>query len=415
MSINRNEALALREQRAKAHTFMSAMLVKEQTTEVRSQIQKALNDINSLTERITKTEQPGAYIPNTSYATDAEVRHTVAFDRFIRRGFDSLTVEQRSSMEKREVRDISEGGDQISHIGSYSSLGYFVPTGFSGQVEDAKKWYSSFDDICEVMKTASGNAIPWPTNNDTSNRATIIGEAGDVTEQDPGTTTHVKFGAYKLTSKRVVASNELLEDSGIDVQAWLAEKFAERFGRGEEYYFTVGTGSAQPFGLLNAIAASGATPVTALGSAANSGGSEDGTNSIGYVDLVNLEHSVDPAYRRSARYMLSDNTLGKLKTILDKFGRPLWQMGIAVGEPNTLNGYQYSINQNMPSVVAGNTTMAFGDFSKFVIRRAGAMRVRRLVELYAETDEVGFLAFERVDSQLLDAGTHPINVLNQHT
>jgi HK97 family phage major capsid protein len=265
------------------------------------------------------------------------------------------------------------------------------------------------------MKTASGNAIPWPTNNDTANRATIVGEAGDVTEQDPGTTNHVKFGAYKLTSKRVVASNELLEDSGIDVQAWLAEKFAERFGRGEEYFFTVGTGSAQPTGLLVAIAASGATPVTALGSAANSGGTEDGTNSIGYVDLVNLEHSVDPAYRRDARYMLSDNTLGKLKTILDKFGRPLWQMGIAVGEPNTLNGYQYSINQNMPSVAAGNTTMAFGDFSKFVIRRAGAMRVRRLVELYAETDEVGFLAFERVDSQLLDAGTHPINVLNQHT
>src|SRR5262249_4458310 len=227
---------------------------------------------------------------------------------------------------------------------------------------------------------------------------------------------HVIFAAYKLKSGLIKASNELLQDSSIDIDSWLAERFAERFGRGEESYFTAGTGSGQPTGILTAIAASGATPVTAAGASATSGlVGDDGTNSTGYTDLVNLEHAVAPAYRMNARYMLHDNTLGVLKRMLDKFGRPLWVPSVAVGEPSTLNGYHYSINQSMPQIGPSNTTMIFGDFSKFVVRRVASMSVKRLAELYAVNDEVGFLAFERVDSNLLDAGTHPLNVLIQHS
>jgi HK97 family phage major capsid protein len=416
MSINRNEATALREQRTKAHAHMSSLLQKEQTNEIRGQVQRVINDINAMTEKITKTENPGAYVPATPYCSDEEVRHTAAFDRFVRGGLDNLTAEQRSLIQsKRETRDISEGGAQGPHVGTYSNLGYFVPTGFVAAVEQAKKYFSSFDDIAQIMKTSTGNAIPWPVSNDVSNKATVVGESIEVTELDPASTSHVVFQAFKLKSGLIKASNELLEDSGIDIQAWLADRFAERFGRGEENLFTKGTGSGQPFGVLPAIAASGATPVTAIGSAANTGGSEDGTNSIGYVDLVNLEHAVDPSYRQRAKYMLADNTLGTLKKLLDKFGRPLWVPGVSVGAPDTINGYEYVINQSMDPVAAGNTTMVFGDFSKFVVRRVGSMTMRRLVERYAELDQVGFLAFERVDSQLLDAGTHPLNVLVQHT
>ncbi len=78
------------------------------------------------------------------------------------------------------------------------------------------------------------------------------------------------------------------------------------------------------------------------------------------MDLVKLEHSVDPSYRQRAGHMFHDNTLGQLKRILNKFGRPLWTPGIAVGEPSTINGYQYSINQAMPQIAPSATTMGFG-------------------------------------------------------
>jgi len=268
------------------------------------------------------------------------------------------------------------------------------------------------------MRTGTGNVIPMPTSNDASNTAAVIGEACAVSEEDV-TANHIPVAAYKLNSGLVKVRSELMQDSGIDISAWLADRFAERFGRGEESYFTNGTGPsgspAQPTGILPAIAASGATPVTAQGSSANDGSSATGANSIGYIDLVNLEHSIDPAYRRRAKYMLHDNTVGQLKRLVDKYGRPLWAPGISVGEPDTLYGYPYFVNQGMPQIGASNTTMIFGDFSKFLVRRVKDMSVKRLVELYAANDEVGFLAFERVDSALLDAGTHPLNVLQQHS
>src|SRR5260370_35145425 len=112
-------------------------------------------------------------------------------------------------------------------------------------------------------------------------------------------------------------SLELLEDSAFDLEQWLAERFGERFGRAYEAALTTGTGSSQPTGLLTAIAASGVAPIVAAGSAESTGGIQTGVNSIGYSDLVNLEHSVDPGYRHRAQYMFPAPTLSTLQRIID--------------------------------------------------------------------------------------------------
>ena len=63
-----------------------------------------------------------------------------------------------------------------------------------------------------------------------------------------------------------------------------------------------------------------------------------------------MEHSVDKSYRRNAKYVFHDNTLGYLKGLLDKYGRPLWTPGVAVGAPDTINGYEYVIDNAMPKL-----------------------------------------------------------------
>ncbi len=101
-----------------------------------------------------------------------------------------------------------------------------------------------------------------------------------------------------------------MQDSAFSLESFLKEAFAVRLGRGYEYYLTLGTGTNAPMGILPAIAASGATAVVAAGSSANDGiAGNTGVNSIGYQDLVNLIHSVDPTYRRGAKFMFSDLTL----------------------------------------------------------------------------------------------------------
>ena len=126
------------------------------------------------------------------------------------------------------------------------------------------------------------------------------------------------------------------------------------------------------------------------------------------IELVDLVHSVDPAYRGQAEFMFNDQTLRELKKLRDAEGRPLWLPGIAVREPDTILGYRYVINTHMPVMEPGAKSVLFGDFSKYYIRDVMDITLVRLDEVYAEYGQVAFLAFSRHDGALLDAGTNPI-------
>jgi HK97 family phage major capsid protein len=68
----------------------------------------------------------------------------------------------------------------------------------------------------------------------------------------------------------------------------------------------------------------------------------------------------------------------------------------------------------MQTLGAGNTSIVFGQLSKYVIRRAGPIRIQRLTEKYAEYGQIAFIAFVRRDGNLLDAGSHPVKTLVNH-
>ena len=378
---------------------------------------RAMADCDSLTERIKKEETRSLDLSSANYTTPDRDR-SFAFGKWIRSGMAGLSEAEKRCVERR---DVTEGNLQ-SHIGTYTGLGFFVPTGFSDMIEQATKYFAPLltNGIFTRMDTKTGNPLPYPVSNDTAQKATIIGEGAISNETDGAGgnfgTSQVTFGAYKYGSGLVKCSLELIQDSSFDLEAWLAERFGERFGRAFESDLTNGTGVSQPTGILTAILASGVAPVIAAGSSENTGGSQTGVNSIGSSDLINLEHSVDPTYRRRAKYMFHDLTLSAIKRIVDKYGRPLWAPGISSGDPDAINGYPYVINQSMPQIGASANTVVFGDLKKFVVRKVRfSQGIQRLSERYAETGQVGFLAFDRLDSNLLDAGTHPLNVLQQHS
>jgi HK97 family phage major capsid protein len=422
---NSNEVKALREQRAAAHAKAITVLAKGNTLTADDKLiySRAMSEVDSLGAKIQTLEaaargqQPRDYSREASIWSTPEnhLRHA-AFMRFVRSGADRLEAQDRMLIEKR---DIAEGAPMLTHVGTYTGLGYFVPTGFAGRIEQATKWFAPLTDgsVLQLMNTDTVQPIPFPVADETSNIATIVNEAGTVEEEDV-TAGQVVLGGYKLSSGIIKASVELLADSAFDIEGYLSQRFGERFGRGLENYLTNGTGSSQPTGLLTAIIANGAEPVVAVGSSANDGSAATGANSIGYDDLVALEHSVDPSYRRNAQYMFHDQTLAALQRLLDKYGRPLWSAGIAVNAPDTINGYKYTINQSMPQIgsVSEANTVIFGDFSKFIVRKVQDMRMQRLNELYATTGQVGFLADYRIDSNLIASSTsHPLNILQQHS
>jgi len=414
-NFNYAEVKRAREDRCRAHAAAVAILSKTHiTAEDRSAFDRAMSEVDQLGRKVKSLENAAGLIGTESRY---DSKREAAFARYVKFGEKGVSDAELRSLSNPEFRDVAEGAPMLTHIGTYSGLGYFVPTGFRQAIEQATKYFAPLleDGVCTVMNTDTGNVIPFPTSNDTSQQATIVGEAASVGEQDV-TASQVLFGAYKLTSGLVKMSVELLQDSAFDLDNWLGQRFGERFGRGLENYFTNGTGNGQPTGILTAIEQCGVSPVVSVGSGANDGTGLN-NNSIGSQDIVNLEHGVDISYRRNARYMLHDATLQKLQNLLDKYGRPLWTPGMQANVPDMLNGYPYTINQSFPSTLSGGQAgvIAFGDFSKYVIRKVNDLTIQRLSELFAVSGQVGFISFARVDGQLVDAGTHPLNLLEMHS
>lgn len=428
MSVN---SKSLREKRAKLVADAQALLRNETfTPELRARFDKMMDDAEALKAQIVADEAEEQRKVDAAdghrvidsygarYETKQEREHRMAFHSYLRRGLDGLTPEERRLVTERRDTDGSgqAAGSQTISYTEGSSGGYFVPAGFVYAVDQALKYFCPFLDgtVCRVLETATGQVLPFPTGDDVNNLASLIGENTQVSET-PVAVGSINLNAYKYTTNAIRVSIELLQDSAFDLDSYLSQRFAERLGRRYEQDFTKGTGSAQPTGIVPAILSSGATPVIAVGSSANDGSSNTGTNSIGYADLVALEHSVDPLYRRTAKYVFHDQTLKFLKTLLDKYGRPLWVPGLTVNAPDTILGYPYVIDQAMDQIGASKNTVLFGDLSKFVVRKVRDLSVLRLVERYADYGQIGFIGFARADSNLIDAGTHPINILQQHS
>lgn len=279
------------------------------------------------------------------------------------------------------------------------SGGYTVPEGFSGSLEQALLAYGGMRQVATVRRTASGNDLPWPTTNDTSNKGAILAEATTFsTSVDPSFGV-VTFKAFKYSSTPIIVSNELLQDSAFDLAAEIGGWLGTRIGRIQNDHFSTGGGTTLPKGI--SIAGSNGKTATA-------------TNTFTDVEVIDLQHSVDPAYRPNARWMMHDTMLAFIRKMKDSTtGQYLWQPGMQAGVPDRLLGYQYTINQSLASALTtGQKLLYFGDFSKYVIRDVAEIRLVRLDELFAQTDQVGFVAFMRSDGNLLDAGTKPVKWLN---
>lgn len=305
-----------------------------------------------------------------------------AFDSYLRRGVAEMNSEQRSILE-REFRDLS--------VGTNTAGGYTVPPGFSQRITDAMKAFGGMLDVSNVITTDSGQSLVWPTADDTGNVGAILAENNAAPTQDI-TFGQKTLGAYMYTSKMVKVSFQLLNDSAFDLNAWLPDKFAQRIGRAINAHFTNGTGGGtQPVGLV---------PNLTVGKT----GATGQTLTVTSDDLIDLIHSIDPAYRNErSRFMLADTSVKVVRKLKDTTGQYLWQPGLTSGSPDTLLGYGVKINQDMPAMAANAKSVAFGDFNAaYVIRQVQGVQVLRLNERYADALQVGFLSFARYDGNVDD-------------
>jgi len=353
------------------------------------QIMSAVDKLKGDIDRAERAEALDAELrattrpPLESVGSNGEARngksaaeHRVAFDKFVRTGDNS---------ELRTYAPMSDGAQGA----------FLVPQGFQYELEQALKAFGGMFQVARIVPTPTGNPLLWPTSNDTGSLGEQVAENTSVSQLNP-TLNSIQLNGWKWSTKMVNVSNELLQDSAFDVDAYLRELFVARLGRILNQRFTLGVGTTEPKGIT--VAATAGPTATAVGV-------------VNYDDLVELEHSVDPAYRQGAKFMLHDTTLKAIKKLKDAQGHPLWVPGLAMREPDTILGYQYVINQDMPVIATGAKQMLFGALDKYIIRSVKELSILRLTERYAELGQTAFIGFARYDGNLIDAGTNPVKYL----
>lgn len=289
--------------------------------------------------------------------------------------------------------------------------GYFVPDTFRDKLVEKKKAFGGLAQAAENITTATGAPLVWMTNDDVlTTEAGIVGENVANTFGADFTFGRNALGAYKYdtsgatsqgspAAKWLLVPWELLQDSNYDLQGFIARKFAERIARKSAVDFISGSGVNEPVGIISTMGALTNSGITITSATAGPT----------YSELVDIEHSLDIAYREGASWLMNDKTLSLIEKLQDLNGRPLvWNANDALGagrQNKTLNGYPIVIDNAMPDLLTGSTKgLVFGDLKQaYVVRTIKDFTLVTANELFAGSGQVGFLGWQRLDGMVQDA------------
>lgn len=317
-----------------------------------------------------------------------------AFIAMLREGGDAsaLEPELRSILRRGHV-DTSELRTQTA--GTTTAGGYTVPTELADFIIKAMKFTGPMYDpgVTSELTTSGGNPFKVPTVDDTAKSAGAHTEGAALTDDgsEDATFGQKSLDAYVFDTEFLKVSMELIADSAFPIESFIGGLLGERLGRVANVQLTTGSGSSAPNGIVTAAS----TGVTAASATA-----------ITWDELIDLEHSVDRAYREAGEcaYMLHDSVLKVIRKLKDSEGRYIWQMGdVQKGIPGSLNGHRYHVNNAMASALAISAkTVLFGNLKKYYVRKVGAPMVGVLKERF--WPDVGMAGLIRFDGELGDTG-----------
>lgn len=283
-----------------------------------------------LTALETRLNRPGQQEQRND--EDAEMR---AFLDYARRGVLPTGDEQRAL-----DTGTSGGGG-----------GYTVPENFVAELLRNIVQFSPVRSVARVMSISSAS-VKLPKRTGTMTAAWV--DEGDDSDETSPTFAQVTVPAYEARCYSDI-SNQLLEDSGLDLSAELAFDAAEEFGRLEGAAFLKGTGTGQPSGIL---------ADTAITTGAKISGNASTLGTAPAELLIDLFYSLKPFYRAGATWGMNGTTLAAVRKLKDTTGQFLWQPSLQADEPATLLGRPVLELPDMDDVGAGKFPIILGDFAQ---------------------------------------------------
>ena len=294
----------------------------------------------------------------------------------------NLTPETHADDIRRAYNQYLRRGIQASELNDVSmdGMGYLLPQRLEVKLVNAMNTVSVLRPLCTEVTTTGDRALPFVNGH---------GKAAWVPEGHPIPLVKDAFDRVNLDSHKVAAivrvTNELLKDSAVDIETYLANAFADRMAVGEEEAFIAGDGTDKPLGLIHQVKV---------------GCTTESAGSVSIEDVLNLIFSVPEKHRRNGTLLMNDNMLLSLYKQCAAQGQNLWLGKTNDGKDDTFFGYRIVRCASMPDVASGSMPILFGDFKQVYINNNGDRSIKRLDQLFIANDHIGFQMMERVGIKL---------------
>lgn len=274
--------------------------------------------------------------------------------------------------------------------GTAEEGGFLTPVEWDRTITDKLRDESPMRQLAQVQPTSKAG---WSKLFNMG--GTASGWVGE-TDARPETATPVLaalgFGHGEIYAQPA-ATQQLLDDSEINIETWLATEVQAEFAEQEGAAFISGDGVKKPAGILTYVTGGANAAKHPFGAikAINSGAAA----SISSDAVLDLIYGLPKKYRQNAQFLTNNLTIATLRKLKDGDGNYLWQPSAQAGQPATFHGYGLAEDENMPDVAANALPMLFGDFKRgyLIIDRMG---VRVLRDPYTKKPYVLFYTTKRV-------------------
>ena len=356
-----------------------------------------IEEMKKLSERIddieTKMKRPG----NSPDDKNERSLSSKAFDKWLRFGRQVLTADETKTLkpgssqsinpEVLRAFDIPE--EKVLTISGDTGISYLAPGEYRNEIIKGVTEISPMRTLADVKPTSKNFVeIPKRTGQFAAVWTTEVGTRSETTGLTYGMETIPNHEMYAL----VKVSRHSLEDSEFNLEAELSAEFSEQFAKAEGAGYITGTSVGQPEGFTVNADVDSSTIVYDVSDAA-----------IVLNGLIDLIYAPKTAYARNGTLIGNRSTIALIRKAKDANNKYYWEPDFQAGTPGRFMGVPITEMPDMASLTtAGYFGLAFGDFRRaYVISDRVQIEVQRLVELYAESGQVGFIARKRVGGQVV--------------
>lgn len=313
-------------------------------------------------------------------SVDGMEQYKSAFERFMRVGKDDLDAPERKALS----------------VGSDPDGGYMVTPDVGGRIVTRMFETSPMRQIASVQ-TIGSDALEGVQDTDEAGSGGWVSETATRVE-----TTTPQIGKWRIPVNELYAkpraTQQLIDDANIDIEAWLAGKVADKLTRVENAGFITGNGVGKPRGIADYSTAATADASRAWGVFEHvaTGVSGDFAASTPSDILFDLVGAFKDAYLQNARFLTRREVMTKVRKFKESTTNAyIWQPGLQQGQPQQLIGFPVTIAQDMPTLAANSLSLAFGDFKQAyqIVDRIG---FRTLRDPYSNKPFVEFYTTRRV-------------------